>query len=31
VELAIASWKCTIHVEVAKAKEICEELGKGKK
>jgi hypothetical protein len=28
VELAIAGWKCTMNAEVAKAKEVCEELRK---
>ncbi len=28
VELAIAGWKCTMKAEVAKAKEVCEELRK---
>jgi hypothetical protein len=31
VELAIASWKCIINVEMTKAKEICEELEEEKK
>jgi hypothetical protein len=26
MELAIAGWKCTMNAEVAKAKEVCEEL-----
>ncbi len=31
VELAIAGWKCAMNAEVAKAKEVCEELEEEKK
>jgi hypothetical protein len=31
VELAIAGWKCKMNAQVAKAKEVCEELEEEKK